>query len=54
MIVTDQFKIKKTDNLTSQYIESELAKNGIEPLRWAIVNFDEYMYILDVSYEVLK
>ena len=51
MIITDQFEINKTDNLTSEYIESELSRMGIVPLRWAIVSFDEKKYLLDVSYE---
>lgn len=53
MIITNQFEINRTDNLTSDYIESELALKGIlEPLRWAITGFDEKKYVLEVSYEI--
>lgn len=52
MIITDQFEINKTERLTSDYVESELASKGIEPLRWAIVAFDGQKYVLDVSYEM--
>lgn len=54
MILTEQIEIKKTDNLTSGYIESELAKLKILPLRWAIVSMNEHAYLLDVSYEINK
>lgn len=54
MITTDNFEIKKTAQLTSGYVESELARNGIEPLRWAIVEENGNSWILSVSYECNK
>lgn len=51
MILTDEFKIKKTENLESSYIENELSKLNITPLRWAIVDVTDTQYILTVSYE---
>ena len=50
MITTDNIKLKKIAELNSSYVESELAKLGILPLRWAIVEvLDEY-FVLSVSY----
>lgn len=51
MISCGQFEISKTENLTSGYIESELKKLGIIPLRWAIVNISKENYALSVSFE---
>ena len=51
MILTNQFEINKTQNLESSYIEQELSKFGIKPLRWAIVDITDVHYILTVSYE---
>ena len=51
MILTDEFKINKTENLESSYIENELSKFNISPLRWAIVDVTDTQYVLTVSYE---
>lgn len=51
MILTDEFKINKTENLESSYIKKELSKFDIIPLRWAIVDVTDTQYILTVSYE---
>lgn len=51
MILSEEFKIKKIDNLSSNYIESELKKIDIEPLRWAIVEVLDDDFIVSVSYE---
>lgn len=53
MITTNDFEIKKTDNLTSSYIESELAKIGVVPLRWAIVEENSNVYTVTASYEIV-
>lgn len=37
-------KLPKVDNITVDYIESEIKKHG-EPLRWAIVKADEELVI---------
>ncbi len=52
MITTRQIEIPKTENLTSSYIETELSKMDIEPLRWAIVDVLSDRYILSVSFEL--
>lgn len=50
MITTKQVGISITQNLDSVYIESELMKLGIEPLRWAIVEITDEKYLVSVSY----
>ncbi len=51
MILTENFKIEKCDNITSQYIESKLKNIGIVPLRWAIVDEEKDFWVISVSYE---
>ena len=34
---------------TSEYIEEELIKRNINPLRWAIVNVSDTMYTISVT-----
>lgn len=42
-------EIPNTDNPTTEYIESELQKRNINPLRWAIVVINEETYTLSVA-----
>ena len=42
-------EIPKTENLTTEYIESELTKLNITPLRWAVVNVSDKMYEVSVA-----
>lgn len=51
MITTKQIEISKIDDLSSEYIEAELQKLDIVPLRWAIVEVMAEKYVLSVSYE---
>ncbi len=51
MIETNTFIIRKTLELTSGYIESELKKLGIVPLRWSIVDVSNDSYAVSVAYE---
>ncbi len=51
MITTEQIFIPKTDNLSSEYIQAELSKKNIVPLRWAIVEVLDEEYVLSVSFE---
>ena len=51
MIITEQIELKKTNDLTSEYIEEELKNLDITPLRWAIVDVNDCVYTLSVSYE---
>ena len=50
MITTKEVKIKTTDNLTSEYIETELKKLGFNILSWAITKRDNDNLIINISY----
>ena len=50
MIESKDIKIRKTENLTSDYIETELKKQGYDALRWAITGYDDENFIINVSY----
>ena len=49
MITTKEVRIKIPDELTSEYIETELKNMGFDVLRWAITDFDEKYYTLDLA-----
>ena len=49
MITTKVIKIEKTNELTSEYIETELKKTGLDILRWVITDTDEDNYILSLA-----
>lgn len=50
-IVSKDVKIPKIENISSGYIEEMLKKQGINPLRWAIVKVTEKALIVSVSFE---
>ena len=49
MIVNEFIKIKKVDDLTSEYIDKELSKLSLDVLRWVITEIDEEYYHLTLS-----
>ena len=49
MIITKEIKINKIADLSNEYIENELNKIEIKPLRWAIVDINEKTYTLSVA-----
>lgn len=51
MIKSDVIKIEQTDMLDDNYVESELKKNDIDPIRWSIVDADADYYFVSVSYD---
>lgn len=50
-IISKEIEIPLAE-LSSQYVESELEKRGITPLRWAIVKKTENILIVSVSYQI--
>ncbi len=42
-------KIPNNSNPSTEYIEGELNRLGIEPLRWAIVEVNDDYYIISVA-----
>lgn len=49
MILTKEVEIKKTENLSSEYIDSELNSLNLNVLKWAIVEVKENSYILNLA-----
>lgn len=50
-IVSEIINIKNNNNPSTEYIESELIKNGINPLRWAIVKISKDFFTINCSYD---
>lgn len=50
-IVSDLIQIPKTENPTTEYIETELKKRGIIPLRWAIVKISNDFFTINCAYD---
>ncbi len=49
MITTKEVKVKVPEEFTSKYIENELKKMGLDVLRWAITDFDDEYYTLNLA-----
>ena len=48
-VVSELVEIKKNGNPTTEYIEKELTKLNINPLRWAIVSVSDTIYKVSVA-----
>ena len=48
-VVSELVKIPNNQNPTVEYIESELTKRNINPLRWAIVHVSDKIYTVSVA-----
>ena len=48
-IVSKLVDIDKIDNLSAEYIEKELTKLNINPLRWAVVNVSDKILTVSVA-----
>lgn len=48
-VVSEIVKIPNNNTPTVEYIESELTKRNINPLRWAIVHVSDKMYTVSVA-----
>ena len=48
-ITNKQIFIKAVDNVTSDYIETELKNLELDVLRWAIVEVKDNLYFVNVS-----
>lgn len=42
-------EIPNNGNPTTEYIENELTKRNINPLRWAVVHVSDKMYTVSVA-----
>lgn len=50
-IVSEIYDIKNNGNPSTEYVENELKKQGIEPLRWAIVKISKDFFTINVAYD---
>ena len=48
MVTSETIKIKYTND--NMIIEQELKSKGIDPLRWAVIQANDYELTLSVSY----
>jgi hypothetical protein len=48
-VVSELVEIKNNGQPTTEYIEKELTKLNINPLRWAIVDVSDKMYKVSVA-----
>ena len=51
-IINSEILIPKIDYPTSEYFEKFLVNQNIDFLRWAIVNYDEIHFVLNVSHKI--
>ena len=48
-VVSEILKIPKDSNITTEYIEHQLTKRNINPLRWAIVSVSDTIITVNVA-----
>jgi len=48
-VVSELVEIEKNSQITTEYIEQELTKLNINPLRWAIVDVGDKMIKVSVA-----
>ena len=48
-VISKLIKIKNNNNPSTEYIEQELKKRNINPLRWAVVKVDFDYYTVSVA-----
>ena len=48
-VVSELIEIPNNGNPTTEYIENELTKRNINPLRWAIVHVNDKIYTVSVA-----
>ena len=48
-VISELIEIPNNGNPTTEYIENELTKRNINPLRWAVVHVDDKIYTVSVA-----
>ena len=48
-VISELIEIPNNGNPTTEYIENELTKRNINPLRWAVVHGDDKIYTVSVA-----
>lgn len=51
MITSKLISIPNAEHISTEYIENELKKQNIEPLRWAIVKTDSKNLTISLAFE---
>ncbi len=49
MITSKEIKIKKTEEFSAEYVNSQLKVLGFDVLRWVITNVDDDFYTVNIS-----
>ncbi len=52
-IVSENIQLKNINTFTTEYIESELRKMNIDPVRWAVIDVNENFFTLCVSHVII-
>ena len=47
--ISELVEIPKIENITTEYIETELTKRNINPLRWAIISVSDTIITISVA-----
>ena len=50
-IISELINISNNGNPSDEYIENELKKMGIKPLRWAIVKISKDSFTINCAYD---
>ncbi len=50
MIISENIDLNLLKPVNAKGIETELKNKGIDPLRWAIVNIENNVFTVNVSY----
>lgn len=48
-VISELVEIENNGQPSVEYIEKELTKRNIKPLRWAVVNVSDKMYTVNVA-----
>ena len=49
MITSKEIKIKKTEEFSSEYVNSQLKEQGFDVLRWALTDIDDEFYTVSIA-----
>ena len=49
-IISEIVNVKNNGEATTEYIENELKKLGLNPLRWAIVKISKDFFTINIAY----
>ncbi len=52
-IVSENIQLKNINTFTTEYIETELRKMNIDPVRWAVIDVNENFFTLCVSHVII-